>query len=90
MSDKGTHWYDRAGVRKGILWTLYIACVVGVILDFVIHRHVYHNFERFPVFYPVFGFIALVAIVMGAKTLRKLVKRPENYYGEAEADDVDR
>ena len=85
-----THWYDRPKVRKGILWFLYAACVVALLLDFVIRRHVYHPFEKFPVFYALFGFVALVLIVIGAKLLRRLVKRPEDYYGEAGADDVDR
>lgn len=55
-------------------------CVVLLLLDLVIHRHVSHSWEHMFGFYPVYGFVACVMLVLAAKQLRKVVMRPEDYY----------
>ena len=39
-------------------------------------------FESFSGFYAFFGLVACVALVLAAKELRKLIMRPEDYYGD--------
>lgn len=81
MSDKNSPgWADRIGNRRLILRVLYAACAVLVIADFIVHRHISTDIERVPAFYALYGFAALVGVVMAAKALRLLVKRDEEYY----------
>jgi hypothetical protein len=59
---------------------LYVACAVLLLLDVVVHRHVTHPWDRLWGFYPIYGFIGVSFLVLAAKQLRKVVKRPEDYY----------
>ena len=56
------------------------ACVVLLVLDAVIHRHVVHPFEGMFGFYPLYGFVACVLLVLVATQMRRVVGRPEDYY----------
>ena len=55
-------------------------CVVLLLLDFVIHRHVAHPWEHLFGFYAFYGFVACVLLVLTATQLRKVVMRNEDYY----------
>ena len=63
-----------------LIRSLCIICFLLVVLDFILHRHVMHEWEHLTGFYAIFGFAAYVGIVIGAKQLRKLVMRKEDYY----------
>ena len=80
MSKNNSGWADRPENRKLIRRVLYAACAVLMIADFIVHRHISTGIERVPGFYALYGFAALVGVVMAAKTLRLLVKRDEEYY----------
>lgn len=60
--------------------SLYIICALLILLDFILHRHVLHEWDQITGFYAIFGFAAYLVIVQGANQLRKLVKRKEDYY----------
>lgn len=62
------------------MYSLYIICAILILLDFVVHRHVSHQWEQLLGFYSIYGFIGCVSIVFGSKWLRLLVKRDEDYY----------
>ena len=80
MADDNPGWADRPENRRLIRRVLYAACVLLVIGDFVFHRHISVDVERVPAFYALYGFAALVGVVMAAKGLRHFVKRNEDYY----------
>jgi hypothetical protein len=80
MSKVNSGWADRPGNRRLIRRVLYVACLLLVVADFVVHRHISTDIERVPAFYALYGFAALVGVVMAAKALRLLVKRDEEYY----------
>ena len=80
MSNVNSGWADRAENRRLIRRVLYVACVLLLAADFVVHRHISTGIERVPTFYALYGFAALVGVVMAAKGLRLLVKRDEEYY----------
>jgi membrane protease YdiL (CAAX protease family) len=65
---------------KRLLYALYVACALSVLAEFFIHRHVEHPFERVFGFYAIYGFVAIVVLVLVAKELRRLVRRKEDYY----------
>ena len=76
-------FFDKPGNVRAIFYTLYAICAVLVIADFVYHRHIYHPWESLPAFYPIYGFLGIVVLVLVAKQLRRVVMRDEDYYDAA-------
>lgn len=71
-----------------ILKTFYALCLILVLLDFFVHRHIYVYFETIPAFYAIYGFVACVVLVVLAKIMRKGLMRDEHYY-DARIDEQD-
>ena len=64
-----------------ILRVFWGVLLVLLILDFFIGKHPIFAWEEWPLFYPVFGFVAYALIVILAKhILRPLLQRGEDYY----------
>ncbi|GIU31973.1 hypothetical protein L2719_07625 [Shewanella schlegeliana] len=72
--------FDNPKNVNRILYLLYACCTLLVVLDFVIHRHVYHSWENLPLFYPIYGFVGCVILVLIARWMRTFLMRPEDYY----------
>ena len=90
MDNEKKHFFDDPNNVKRVLRGFYACCAVLVVLDFVIHRHIYHGWENLWAFYPIFGFVACVVLVEVAKLMRTVLMRPEDYYDEFESDISDR
>lgn len=73
-------FFDDPNVVRWILRIFYGLCVLLVIADFIVHRHIYTELERIPAFYALYGFIACVLLVFAAKALRTILMRSEDYY----------
>jgi hypothetical protein len=82
MSGK-RHWLDEPRNVTRLVYALYAACALLLAADFVVHKHVHFEFEHWFGFYAFFGFAAYCAIVPSARLLRRLLRRDEDYYGEA-------
>ncbi len=84
MSKKfeNTHIFDNPRNVKLLLAVFYTICVLLVVADFLIHRHITMEWEKIPAFYALYGFVACVLLVVVAKLMRKIVMREENYYDE--------
>lgn len=54
--------------------------------DFFVDRHGSFPIEHMLLFYCLFGFVVYAGLIFLAKGLRRLILRPEDYYG-AEATD---
>jgi len=74
-------WDKKANVAM-LFRVLYGVCALLVLLDLFVHRHVEHPWEGLAAFYPLYGFVGIVILVLAAKGLRRLVMRPEDYYGD--------
>jgi len=83
MSDGGGKpgMWDKKENAERLFRLLYAVCAVLVVLDFFVHRHTEHPWEHLKAFYPLYGFVGIVILVLAAKGLRRLVMRPEDYYG---------
>lgn len=81
------YWLDDPRNVKTLVWALVAVCGLLVLLDLFYEKHVHFWFEALSGFYAFYGFGACVALVLIAKQLRKLIARPEDYYGEAPYDD---
>ena len=75
-------WFDKPENVKKMLKVFYVICALLVLVDFVVHRHIYHDWENIPAFYAIYGFIGCVVLVLIAKEMRKFLMRGEDYYDE--------
>lgn len=77
-----THFFDRPENVKRLLRGFYAICVLLVVIDFVVHRHIGFAWEKIPAFYALYGFVACVLLVVLAKMMRHVVMRKEDYYDD--------
>ena len=80
MENKKQYIFDKPQYIKYILYLLYACCVLLLLLDFLIHRHVVHSWENLWGFYPIYGFVGCVILVFVATWMRTFLMRSENYY----------
>ena len=83
--DKKT-FFDYPKNVKRLLHFFYGSCALLLILDFVIHRHAIYRWENLWGFYPIFGFVSCVILVLVATRLRTFLMRAEDYYDFEEKD----
>lgn len=80
------HLFDRKENIVRLLKIIFTSCIVLFLLDFLfqenlLDKHAEFSWEDWPGFYPVFGFVACVMLVLIAKyVLRPIVMRKEDYY----------
>ena len=75
-------WFDKPENIKKMLKVFYVICGLLVLVDFLVHRHIYHDWENIPAFYAIYGFIGCVVLVIIAAEMRKFLMRGEDYYDE--------
>ncbi|MFH0944859.1 MAG: hypothetical protein V2A76_06645 [Planctomycetota bacterium] len=80
MTDHPTGWFDKPRNVTLFLRVVYVICGLALLLELLIHKHGVPRFEGWFSFYPVYGFVGIVVLVLLAILLRKLVMRPEDYY----------
>ncbi|WDE09036.1 hypothetical protein SG34_030125 [Thalassomonas viridans] len=85
-SQEREHLFDKPENVRRVIRLLVAVCVLLFGLDFILHRHSSHPWEYIPGFYAYYGFIGCVLLVVIAKWLRLVVKRPEDYYRQEEQD----
>ena len=78
--DEHTTWLDDSKNVDKIWWALCAICALLFAADFFLHRHAHFDWESWPGFYAVVGFVAFYGIVLAGKQLRKLLMRKEDYY----------
>jgi hypothetical protein len=81
VKDEKVYLFDKPKNIRRFLYGFYGSLVILLGLDAVIHKHSYFRWEDWFGFYPVYGFVACVLLVLVAKyILRPLVMRKEDYY----------
>jgi sterol desaturase/sphingolipid hydroxylase (fatty acid hydroxylase superfamily) len=86
MNMEKQHLFDRRENVVKVLKILFTSCVILFLLDFLfrvnlLDKHAEFGWEDWPGFYPVFGFVACVILVLISKyVLRPIVMRKEDYY----------
>lgn len=74
------YWLDERRNVEKIFWGLVLVCAALGLADFFYDKHPQSAMEAIPAIYGLYGFIVCVGLVLGAKELRKLLKRDEDYY----------
>ncbi len=73
-------WVDSAsGVDRFVKYLVWLGIFL-FLMDFVWHRHVKVPGEGFYGFHAIAGFVSFTLIVIGARALRLIIRRDENYY----------
>ncbi len=83
MPDNDTdHWLVRPGTIR-LLWIGSVLVLAGlVLLDLVVRHHPHFRLDGVFGFGAWYGFGACVALVLFAKILGAILKRPDAYYDE--------
>lgn len=74
------YWLDRRENVTKVYWAVWIACLLLLLIEPFVYKHGYFDAEHWFGSHGWFGFVACVGLVLAAKALRRLLKRPENYY----------
>lgn len=78
--DEEPGMWDRKENVSRLLVVFYVLCTLLVLLDLVIHRHVYHPWERLFGFHAWYGLVSCWMLVVLAKQMRRVLMRSEDYY----------
>ncbi|MER2516137.1 MAG: hypothetical protein ABTR92_06995 [Candidatus Accumulibacter phosphatis] len=82
MVSTETHWLVRPKTIK-LLWRVFIAVLtLTVAAELVVHLHPHFGFDGWFGFHAWYGFLTCAAMIIFAKGLGLLIKRPDTYYGE--------
>ncbi len=86
MSQYDDHWLVRPSTIK-LLWWVFGGVLTGLVaLQLVIKVKGYFGVDGWFGFGAAFGFLACLAMVLVAKGLGYVLKRPEDYYAEEDSD----
>jgi hypothetical protein len=77
-------WLDEPRTVTRIVSGLAALCALALLSDALYAKHPYFAVEGWPAFYPVYGFVGSVLLVLAAKQLRRLLRRDEDYYERPE------
>lgn len=74
------HWLDEPrNVNR--LWRGFLALLaLTVLAELVITLHPHFEVESLPAFHAAYGFLACAAMIIAAKVIGVLLKRPDTYY----------
>jgi hypothetical protein len=80
MTDRKRYWLDSPRNITRLYWGLWTVGIALVLAELFVSKHEDLAFAEWFGFYALFGFAACVALVLTAKVLRRVLRRPEDYY----------
>lgn len=82
MANGGDHWLVRETTIR-LLWRVAIAALALLVFaDFFVSHHPHFGIDGTPGFGAWYGFISCVVMVLVAKAIGMVLKRPDTYYDE--------
>lgn len=81
-SEEELHWLVRPQTIRKLWWGFSAVLVLTLLAQFFIDIHSYFTVDGWPAFYAVFGFVSCVAMVIFAKVLGYVLKRPDDFYDD--------
>ena len=77
-------WVSSPRTPLMLLVLTVVIAIALVLIDFAVNRHEYLDFANANGFYALWGFGAFALAVLSGWPLGKLLRRDEDYYGEAD------
>lgn len=74
------YWLDDPRNVTKLVYGLLALCAASVLADLFYEKHVHYGVEKIIGAYGLYGFLGCAVLVLGARELRKILKRDENYY----------
>lgn len=75
-----THWLDEPR-RVRLLWRAFLAVLaVTVLVELAVPLHPHFGVDGLFAFHAVYGFLACLVMILVAKALGLILKRPDDYY----------
>ncbi len=82
LRDGAKDWLVQPRTIK-MLWGVFALILLATVAaQWWVHVHAYFRADGWFGFYAAYGFLSCVAMVLFAKVLGLLLKRPDDYYGE--------
>ena len=82
MESTEKHWLLRPRTIR-LLWRVFIAILAAtVIAELVVHLHPHFGFDGWFGFHAWYGFLTCAGMIVFARALGLLIKRPDTYYGD--------
>jgi hypothetical protein len=81
MNDK-PHWLDEPRNVKRLWRGFLVVLALTVLAELLVHLHPHFEIESVFGFHAWFGFMACAAMIVVAKALALVLKRPDTYYGK--------
>ena len=79
---ESNHWLDQPRNVKRLWRGFLVVLALTVLAEWLVHLHPQFEVESVFGFHAWFGFMACAAMIVGAKALALLLKRPDTYYGK--------
>lgn len=86
MKSAGPHWLDEPRHVKTLWRGFLVVLALTVAAELLVVLHPHFGIESLFGFHAGFGFIACAAMILVAKGLALLLKRPDAYYRERDDD----
>ena len=74
------HWLTRESTIRRLWVAFAIVLAVTVLMDLTVHHHAFFGFDGTFGFGAWFGFASCVALIVLARGLGAILKRPDTYY----------
>lgn len=85
--EERTHWLDQPRNLKRLWRAFLVVLALTVLAQAVVQLHPHFAVESIFGFSAWFGFLACAAMIVAAKALALLLKRPDTYYDDGAGDD---
>lgn len=82
-------WVDDPRTPRFVLIGISVLCGILVLSDLIVNRHDYFQIAESTAFYAIWGFGAFAIAVLSGWPLGALLRRDEDYYGEADTTPSD-
>ncbi|GAB4174943.1 MAG: hypothetical protein Kow0020_10540 [Wenzhouxiangellaceae bacterium] len=86
----GDHWLVRPATIRRLWWIFGLVLAATVLAQLAIEVHGHFGADGWFGFYAAYGFLSCVAMVLFAKLLGVVLKRPVDYYQTPTSGDTER
>lgn len=86
MTDHDSHWLTRPATIRKLWWGFAVVLAATVAVQFFVYVKGYFDVDGWFGFGAVFGFLSCLVMVLVAKALGFVLKRPQDYYTRGDDD----